>query len=79
MIGSEFTIEESRFVLDVTVPAATKAVITLPGNYTDIMLDGKTPSASRLRIEDKYRKGRCSHLSLVPGNYRIEAGLTSSD
>jgi len=71
MIKSEFTSSDDEFLLEVSIPENTEAVVYLPDNRNkSIKINGKSDTEKYV-VKDKYKHHTKLSLQLPPGEYTI--------
>lgn len=72
-IKSSFEKKSEEFTLKITVPKKTKAVVYLPKEYTNILINNKKPAKKQYNIEEQYMNKDKKGFILEGGEYTISA------
>lgn len=73
-VRSEFENNPDGFVLKVTVPSKTKAIVYLPLTAAEtVLINGKEPAKSYVDVASEYRRDRKLCYQLPAGEYTIQA------
>lgn len=73
-VRSEFENNTDGFVLKVTVPSKTKAIVYLPLTAAEtVLINGKEPAKSYVDVASEYRRDRKLCYQLPAGEYTIQA------
>jgi alpha-L-rhamnosidase len=74
-VGSEWRIEQDRFVLTVVIPPNTTAAVFIPGTSPDAVREGGAPAASAAGVAFRgVEAGSCVY-AVGSGRYEFTAGL----